>query len=152
MLNIWLRTRKDVVEDCHIFHWIIYLLPTTDVNIYLFYIQIPQFTYLQNISLIATKAAIHTNDAEALKGLVDSTAISRGYELACKKDRKLFLLLEILGHMYIRSIKNVIIINISELEFFFSYLDHIKDLLYKIMYEWLKLFQYWWKYLCHWFL
>jgi hypothetical protein len=37
---------------------------------------------LQNISLIATKAAIHTNDAEALKGLVDSAAISGGYELA----------------------------------------------------------------------
>ena len=48
-----------------------------------------------------------------------------------KKIRKLFLLLEILGHMYIRSIKNVIIINISELEFFFSYLDHFMDLVFR---------------------
>ena len=72
------------------------------MNIYLFYIQIPQFTYLQNISLIATKAAIHTNDAEALKGLVDSTAISRGYELAWKKDQKIiFTFRNIKSYMYV---------------------------------------------------
>lgn len=55
-------------------------------------IGISKNTHLQYVSLIPTKAAVHTDYAQAFKSLVNCAAIPGGYEFAWKRETNSFTL------------------------------------------------------------